>query len=237
MDTVGKQTETEKENYAEWSAFMDRLVHDLREPLRSINVFAELLEESTKEKLDSETGQFVAEIRGGASRMQVLLEGLAGYSLAIHEASAEGASTSLQSALKIVQANMGEKIRAAGATVTAGELPRVSLSLERAMQVFEHLLSNSLRFRSEEPPQIYISATDEDGGMCAVSVRDNGIGIPEEFHETVFRPFVRVEGKKYPGAGMGLAICRRIVEAHGGTMRMASAPDRGVICTFTLPAA
>ena len=237
MDGAGSPKQSEmQENYGEWSAFVDRLVHDLREPLRSINVFAELLEESAKEKLGAEDAQYVTEIRGGASRMQVLLEGLAAYSMSMHEPSA-AAATSLQSALKIVLANMGAKIREEGATVTAGDLPRVALSLDRAMQVFEHLIGNSLRFRSQEAPAIRISAVESENGYWAISVQDNGLGIPAEFHEAVFRPFVRVEGKKYQGAGMGLAICRKIVEAHGGAMRMESPPDRGVICTFTLPAA
>ena len=216
---------------------MDRLVHDLREPLRSINVFAELLQESSHGRLDPGAGQYLAEIRRGAARVQTLLEGLAGYSMALREASAAPASTSLESALKIVLANMDERIRSNEAIVTAGGLPRVALSLERAMQLFEQLIANSLRFRSEAAPVIQITAAEEDGGMWAIRVQDNGIGIFPEHHEAVFRPFVRVEGKKYQGAGMGLAICRKIVEAHGGEIRMSSAPDGGVICTFTLPEA
>jgi light-regulated signal transduction histidine kinase (bacteriophytochrome) len=220
---------------ADWTAFMDRLVHDLREPLRSINVFAELLQDSSNSKRELESRQFLAEIRSGAGRMQTLLEGLGAYSMALHEAPV--GATSLQSALKIVVANMDEKIRASEATVSGSDLPRVTLSLERAMQVFEQLIENSLRFRSEAAPVIRISAEEEPGGMWAIHVEDNGIGVPPEHHEDVFKPFVRLEGRKYPGAGLGLTICRTIVEAHGGTIRMESAPAQGCICTFTLPEA
>jgi two-component system, chemotaxis family, sensor kinase Cph1 len=230
------ENHTNEESRAEWIAFIERLVHDLREPLRSINVFAELIQESG-DALQPETRQFLDEIRGGGSRMQVLLEGLAGYAMSMHEATAAPASTSLQSAFKIVLANMGEKIRAANATVTAGDLPRVAISLERAMQLFEQIIGNALRFRAERPVVIEISAVEEDGGMWKIEVQDNGIGIPPEYEAEVFRPFVRVEGKKYPGAGMGLAICKRIVEAHGGAMSMRAAAQGGVVCCFTLPRA
>jgi len=169
--------------------------------------------------------------------MQELMDGLSAYSLAVHEASAGPSTTSLQSALKIVLANMDEKVQAANASITSGNLPRVALSLERAMQLFEQLIGNALKFRSEAKPVIQISACEQEAGMWAVSVVDNGIGIPPEQLTAVFRPFVRVEGKRYPGAGMGLAICRKIVEAHGGTMWMESTPGKGSTCTFTLPGA
>ena len=105
------------------------------------------------------------------------------------------------------------------------------------MQLLENLISNSLRFRSEAAPVIRISAAPETAGMWTISVEDNGIGIAPEDCDAVFKPFMRVAGKKYPGAGLGLTICRSIVEAHGGTIRMESAPGRGSLCTFTLPMA
>jgi signal transduction histidine kinase len=210
------------------------LVHDLREPLRSINVFAELLQESPA---DPDMAHHLAEIRNSATRMQTLLQGLSGYSMALHETRASAASVSLQSALKIVLSNMDADIRANKAVVNIGDLPRVSLSLERAMQLFEQLIGNSLRFRSEDAPAVRVWSEEVDGGMAAIHIEDNGIGIPEEYRDTVFEPFFRVEGKKYPGVGMGLAICRKVVEAHGGTISMRAGANRGAVCTFTLPEA
>jgi signal transduction histidine kinase len=217
------------------AAFLDRLVHDLREPLRSINVFSELLAEMAQGRLGEEANQLLNEIYAGSARMRTVLEGLSGYSLALGESSGSG-SASLQSAFQIVLAALDDQIQACGATVTGQDLPSVDVSLDRLMQLLENLIGNSLRFRSEAPPVIRISAVPEAGGMWAVSVEDNGIGIAAEDCEAIFTPFMRVEGKKYGGAGLGLSACKRIVEAHGGTIRMESAPRHGSVCTFTLPA-
>lgn len=221
-----------------WAEFLDRLVHDLREPLRSIGVFSELLAEIAKGRLGEEGDRALGEILGGASKMGTLLEGLAGYSMALRE-SAESVSSAapLQSAFKIVLAELDDRIRACDATVTAVNLPTVNVGLETLMLLLRNLIGNSLRFRSEAAPVIRVSATPEDSGMWAIQVEDNGIGIAPEDCEAIFRPFMRVEGKKYGGAGLGLSVCRTIVEAHGGAIRMESAPGQGSICTFTLPEA
>jgi signal transduction histidine kinase len=214
--------------------FLDRLVHDLREPLRSIGAFSELLAEIAKGSLGDDGDHALGEILAGVSRMGTLLEGLSGYSVALRESSQ---SASLQSAFTIVLANLDDKIRACGAMVTGVSLPKVNVSLERLIQLLENLIGNSLLFRSDAAPAIRISATPEATGMWSVQVEDNGIGIAPEDCDAVFKPFMRVAGRKYPGAGLGLAICKKIVEAHGGTIRMESAPGRGSTCTFTLPAA
>jgi signal transduction histidine kinase len=215
--------------------FLDRLVHDLREPLRSIGVYSELLTEISNGRLGAEGDRVVSEILSGAARMGTMLEGLAGYSLALR--ASQGGSASLQSAFRIVTANLDDEIRGCNASVTGVGLPTVSVSLDRLVQLLENLIGNSLRFRSEAAPAIRITAAPEAGGeMWEVCVEDNGIGISPDDCETIFKPFMRVAGKKYPGAGLGLAICRNIVEAHGGTIRMESAPGGACICRFTLPA-
>jgi chemotaxis family two-component system sensor kinase Cph1 len=132
---------------------------------------------------------------------------------------------------------LGEQIRASGATVTAVDLPRVNLSLERSMQLLENLIGNALRFRSDAPPVIRVSASSGDDGMWMIRVEDNGIGVAREDCEAIFEPFMRVAGKRFPGTGLGLTICRRIVEAHGGTIRMESSQGQGSLCIFTLPEA
>jgi signal transduction histidine kinase len=225
---------------AQWEAFLDRLVHDMREPLRSINAFSELLAEMAKDRLGAEGDELLNEIFAGSARMRTLLEGLSGYSLALGDSSGSG-TASLQSAFQIVLAALDDRIKACGATVTGQDLlkqdlPKVDISLERLMQLLENLIGNSLRFRSEAPPVIRITAAPEAGDMWAISVEDNGIGIAPEDCEAIFTPFMRVEGKKYGGAGLGLSACKRIVEVHGGTIRMQSTPGRGSVCTFTLPA-
>jgi signal transduction histidine kinase len=230
---------TDRDDSAQWAEFLDRLVHDLREPLRSINAFSELLAELATGRLGAEGDQVLSEILGGATKMGILLQGLSGYTSALRETSGSlnVGSASLQSAFKIVVANLDARVRACNATVTGEGLPKVKVSLERLMQLLDQLIGNSLRFHSEAAPVIRISATPEPGGMWAIHVEDNGIGIAQEECEAIFKPFARVEGKKYGGAGLGLAICRRIVEAHGGTIRMESKLGESSVCTFTLPGA
>jgi signal transduction histidine kinase len=231
---------------AQDAEFLDRLVHDLREPLRSIGSFSELLAEIAEGRLDAEGNRVLSEILSGATKLGTLLDGLAGYSAALRGSAVSSSGTSsLPSALKIVVAQMAEQIRMSGATVsgvevTGGQLPCLAIGLEPLMKLLENLIGNSLRFRSEAAPVIRISAApdaapDKDG-LWAIRVEDNGIGIAPEDCETVFLPFKRVAGKKYPGSGLGLTVCKTIVEAHGGTIRMASGPGGGAVCTFTLTA-
>jgi signal transduction histidine kinase len=223
---------------ARWAEFLDRLVHDLREPLRGINAYSQLLSEVANERLGSEGEAALSEILASAARMRILLDSLAGYSVALRETDSPSTSgSSLQLAFSIVTAAMADQIRSSGATVTATDLPKVALSLERSMQLFENLIGNALRFRGEAAPVIHVSAREEPGEFWAIQVEDNGIGIPPEECEAIFQPFMRVEGRKYQGAGLGLTVSRQIVQARGGSIRMESTPGRGSICTFTLPAA
>jgi signal transduction histidine kinase len=222
---------------SQWAEFLDRLVHDLREPLRSIGVFSELLGDNARVRLDVEGDRALREILAGTSKMGILLQGLSGYSMALRESADSVSRASLQSAFKIVVAELQDSIRACDATVAAVNLPTVNVGLEGLMLLLRNLIGNSLRFRSAAAPVIRISATPEAPGMWVVQVEDNGIGIAPEDCDAIFKPFTRVEGKKYGGAGLGLSVCRRIVEAHGGTIRMESAPGRGAVCTFTVPEA
>jgi signal transduction histidine kinase len=202
-----------------------------------VNAYAELLAETARDCIGAEGEQAVREISSGATRMRTMLEGLATYSQVLNESAVVTMPSSLQSAFKIVSANLDDQIRACGAQVTAEGLPTVSLGLERSMQLLTELIGNSLRFQSEAPPVVRVSAVSLDDGMCAVSVQDNGIGIAAEDCDSVFEPFMRVDGRKYGGVGLGLTVCRRIVQAHGGAIRMEPGPAGGAVCTFTLPEA
>jgi signal transduction histidine kinase len=221
---------------SQWAAFLDRLIHDLREPLRAMNAYSQLLTEVANGRLGEEGDLALGEVLQGALRIRTLLDSVSGYSVALRETADSGAA-SLQLAFNIVVAAQQTPIEAAGATVTGADLPKVAVSLERLMQLLENLIGNALRFRREEPPVIQVTAREQDDGAWLVQVEDNGIGIAAEDCEAVFQPFMRVEGRKYPGAGLGLTICRRIVEAHGGRIWIESVPGQGSICCFTLPAA
>jgi light-regulated signal transduction histidine kinase (bacteriophytochrome) len=218
--------------------FLDRLVHDMREPLRSVHAFTELLSEVAKDRLGAEGEEAIREILSGTTRIRTLVDGLSGYSVALRESAASPAKSgaSLQLAFEIVVDALDNEIRACGAKVTAENLPRVGVSLERLMQLLENLIGNSLKFKGDAPPVVRVSARPEADGW-AVEVEDNGIGIDAADSERIFKPFTRLHGRKLPGAGLGLPLCQKIVEAHGGEIRMSPRAEGGSICTFWLPAA
>jgi signal transduction histidine kinase len=219
-----------------WVTFLDRLAHDLREPLRTVHTFSELLQEAAKGRLDPECDQFLEEILAGSARMGVLVDGLSQYALALEEKDA-GAEASLQLAFDAVVAALDDKIQASGATVTSDPLPRVGVRLERLIQLLENLIGNGLCFRGDAAPVIHVSAQPGPGDQWTIRVSDNGIGIAPEDREAIFKPFVRIHGRKYPGVGLGLTICRTIVENHGGKMQLEPGAGAGSVFAFTLPAA
>lgn len=221
----------------EWAEFLDRLVHDLREPLRSIHAFSELLSENRADPAGGDSEEAIGQILSGTTRIRTLVDGISGYTLALRErAEPVEAKASSQLAFDLTLDALDNSIRACGATVTADPLPRVAVSLERLMQLLENLVGNSLKFRGEAPPEVHVSAQSGEDG-CTFEVRDNGIGIDPADCERVFEPFARIHGRKFPGAGLGLAMCRKIVEAHGGEIRIRPRAEGGSVCTFRLPAA
>ena len=222
----------------DWAEFLDRLIHDLREPLRSIHAFTELLSETAKDRLGVEGEEAMREILSGTTRIRTLADGLSGYSMALRESADSPAASgaSLQLAFDIVLDVLDSQIRACGATVTAENLPRVSVGLERSTQLLENLIGNSLKFKGDAPPVIRVSTRSEAAGWT-IEVEDNGIGIDAADSEKIFKPFTRINGRKLPGVGLGLPLCRKIVEAHGGEIRMSPRAEGGSICTFWLPAA
>lgn len=221
----------------EWAEFLDRLIHDVREPLRSVHAFSELLRETAAERIGPDGETAVGEIVSGAARMRTLVDGISGYALALREAdAAPGQHCSMQLAFELVSDSLAKQIQACGASVSAEGLPRVGMGLERAMQLLENVIGNSLKFRSEAAPEIRLTATAEADGWN-VAVEDNGIGVDGEESQRFFLPFSRVHGRKYPGAGLGLATCRRIVEAHGGWISLTSREGGGAVCRFWLPEA
>jgi signal transduction histidine kinase len=222
-------------NEQNWPRFLERLAHDMREPLRSIHTFSELLADSAQGRLDPECDRFITEIVTGTDRIGTMADSLSQYALALEEP--DGAEASLQLAFSAAVAQLDPEIRASGATITGDALPRVGVKLERLIQLFANLIGNSLRFRRETPLAIHVSADFLPPGQWLIRVTDNGLGVPAEERETIFRPFMRAHGRSFPGVGLGLAICRTIVENHGGTIRMEPAQGAGSVFLFTLPAA
>jgi signal transduction histidine kinase len=237
---LSEQDHSERETLgksSEWPQFLDRLVHDLREPLRSIHAFSELLGETAKGRLGEEGEDALREIFSGTARIRTLIDSLAGYSLALRKGdlSIPEQGVSLQLAFELAIDGFSKDILACDASVTGQGLPRVVIGLEPLTQVLENLIGNCLKFRGEASPVISVSALEEDEGVI-LRVADNGIGLDAVDCDKVFQPFMRVHGRKYPGAGMGLSICRKIIEAYGGWIRMMPGIGGGSVCEFWLPA-
>jgi signal transduction histidine kinase len=180
----------------------------------------------------------LAFISAGAKQNDLLLDGLTNYAIALQLDTASFRSMPTDVILRSVLAKLAEELRDNDAQVTYGELPRLIGHPDRLMQVFEHLIRNALRHRAAASPRIHIAAelhSEASGGAWLFSVRDNGPGLPTASLESIFRPFTKV-GEQRSGAGLGLAICRVIVEKHGGNIWAESEERSGSTFLMTLPA-
>ncbi len=223
--------------------------HDLQEPLRMIASYAQLLEQRYRGQLDADADEFIAFIIEGVCRMQQLILDLLEYSrlgISPPDIRSTDANTSCQFALL----NLQEAIAQARASVTCDPLPTVMADPSQLTLLFQHLIANAIKFHGAEPPVVHIAARpeDESNGKPApgsrpptsyvFSVRDNGIGIEPQYFDRIFIIFQRLHKRReYPGNGIGLALCKRIVELHGGRIWVESTPGEGSTFLFTLPAA
>jgi light-regulated signal transduction histidine kinase (bacteriophytochrome) len=217
------------------SAFLLRACHDLRGSLRAIRANAELLQ---RDGAAAETADFerrLGFIVDGARRIDLLTDGLSGYSIALQIEEASFQFTRMDAQLRTALAKLDKELREQGAEVTYGELPGVLGNPDRLAQIFETLLRNALRHRGQSSARIHVSA-EKQGEEWLFAVRDNGPGIDAAYLERIFRPFERLNPTEHEGVGMGLAICRAIVERHGGRLWAESTPGTGSTFLFTLPA-
>jgi len=207
--------------------------HDLQEPLRVVTGYVQLIERRFKGQLDADTHQFIDYIVDGASRMRQLITDLLNYSR-VGTRGEPMAPTALDAVLRRVLADLREGVAESGSVVTHDVLPTVLADETQLAQLFQNLIGNAIKFRSERRPEIHISAS-RDGNGWILSVRDNGIGIEKQYWDQVFVIFQRLHTRqKYPGTGIGLAICKRIVERHGGRIWLDSTPGQGTTFYFTL---
>jgi PAS domain S-box-containing protein len=210
--------------------------HDLQEPLRTIVSFTQLLERRYSGQLDPDADEYIGFIVGAGKRMQSLINDLLEYSRVTTKGS-EMKMTDSEAVLEAALADLRIKIEETGASIAVDRLPAVIADASQLQQVFVNLISNAITFRREEPPHVHISA-QRTGNFVQFSIQDNGIGIEPEYQEKIFVIFQRLHGReKYPGTGIGLAICKRIVERHGGCISLESEPGNGSTFHFTLPAA
>lgn len=212
--------------------------HDLQEPLRKISSFCTLLERRYAGQLDERADQYIAFAVDGAKRMQALINDLLAFSRVGRVGATGFHEVDLAAAAEQARSNVQGAAEETGATITVADgLPTVRGDEALLVAVFQNLISNAMKFHGDDPPQIDISAA-RDGDDWVLTVRDNGIGIDPEFADRIFVIFQRLHQKEtYPGTGIGLAMCRKIVEYHGGRIWLATDGGPGSTFRFTLPAA
>ena len=209
--------------------------HDLQEPLRMVASYTQLLAKRYKGRLDSDADEFIAFAVDGSNRMQGLIQDLLAYSRAgtngkaLHEISSE-------KALKDALANLRAAIQESGAVVTHDSLPAIITDDTQLVQVFQNLVGNAIKYRSAEDPRVHVSATKNGGSEWTFSVRDNGLGIDPQYFERIFVLFQRLHGREeFKGTGIGLTICKKIVERLGGRIWVESQLEKGSTFHFALP--
>jgi PAS domain S-box-containing protein len=229
-----RTTEITRSN-AELEQFAYVASHDLQEPLRMVASYVELLARRYKGRLDQDADEFIGFAVDGAVRMKRLINDLLNYSRAGRGQPL--GPVQLGGAVNRALANLAFSIEEAGAIVTCDALPTVRGDESQLVELVQNLVANAVKFRGPRPPRIHISSTRK-GAQWLISVRDNGIGINSEYADRIFVMFQRLHGAaEYPGTGIGLAICKRIVERHGGVIWMESQPGHGSTFQFTLNAA
>ena len=208
--------------------------HDLKEPLRKISNFTSMLERRYKGSLDEKADQYIHYVVDGAQRMEGLINDLLLYSRA-GRGELEATSVDMEKVFQQTADDLGRAIEEAGAAVDHDPLPVVQGNRRQLGQLFQNLMANALKFRGEQPPRVHISAV-KTGDEWIFCVQDNGIGFDPEQQERIFGIFQRLHTRtEYPGTGIGLAVCKKIVERHGGRIWAESAPGRGARFYFSLP--
>jgi signal transduction histidine kinase len=226
--------ELERSN-AELEQFAYVASHDLQEPLRKVASFCQLLQRRYIGQLDARADQYIEFAVDGAKRMQALIDDLLAFSR-VGRSQREPAQVSCASALSQARTNLAADIRRCGATVSSSELPVVRAEFSLITSLFQNLVGNAIKFRSDEPPRVTVSA-EREGDFWLFAVTDNGIGIDPEFAERIFVIFQRLHDRStYAGTGIGLAMCRKIVEHYGGAMWLDTSFHDGARFRFTLPA-
>jgi light-regulated signal transduction histidine kinase (bacteriophytochrome) len=203
--------------------------HDLREPLRTMSLYTDMLVQ--KMPMDANTKQMAKFIVDGAARMATLVDDLLSFaSTGVHE---PPRCIDLQHVVAQAQQNLAVAIKASGARVTADRLPMVIGNEIHSVRLFQNLISNALKYRGKNPVEIHVTA-ERHGPVWVIRIKDNGLGIAPENQARVFMPFIRLANRDIPGTGLGLAVCKKIVEGLGGTIWVESSLGAGSTFCFTI---
>jgi PAS domain S-box-containing protein len=212
----------------ELRAFAQNIAHDLREPLRTISAFTQLLIRKTE--LSPDNREFADLIVNGVKSMSALVDDLLSSASYGYKGAVE--SVEMQQAARQAMQNLREAIASSAASITLDALPAVLGNECDLVRLFQNLISNAVKYRSAAPSEIRITA-EQSGPDWVIKIRDNGIGIPREHHHRVFGLFTRLNNHRVPGAGIGLAVCKKIVEERGGTIWVESEPGAGSTFCFS----
>ncbi|GEP51252.1 hypothetical protein FNO01nite_19240 [Flavobacterium noncentrifugens] len=247
-----RKLETELEQLRKQSKELDSFSsiasHDLKEPLRKIMLFSKLVIDAEKEKVSETSARYLERIAVSADRLQHLIDDLIAYSRTGTE-KIKFTKTNLNQIVAAAKSELKESIKAKNVEITADELPTIHALKSQMTQLFTNLLSNSIKYsKADEISQIHISCekatadslsklnTQPEMTYYKIAISDNGIGFPNEFSEVIFEPFKRLHGKDdYAGTGIGLAICKKIVENHNGFIAAESEPGKGTVFSVFLP--
>src|SRR5205085_11889192 len=222
-DELAKKAEELQRSNAELEQFAYVASHDLQEPLRMVSSYTQLLARRYNDKLPGEAQEFMHYVVDGAARMKQLIEDLLAYSR-VGTKGKEFKPVPVEAPLKRAIANLHAAISESSAGVTWDALPSVEADEVQLAQLFQNLIGNALKFRGPAVPRIHVSA-GEQAGEWRITVADNGIGIEPQYFERIFMLFQRLHTMgEYPGTGIGLAICKKVVERHGGRIWVNSTP-------------
>ncbi|HTB12774.1 MAG TPA: ATP-binding protein, partial [Bryobacteraceae bacterium] len=210
--------------------------HDLQEPLRQVTNFVQLISQTASPRLSAEEQKYLAFVVEGAERMEHLIRALLSYSHLGHGEHAAHTKVDLNAIVDRLVDDLSDRLTEADGEVTRTALPAVKGDSVQLADVIQNLLINSIKYRrAKEPLKVQICAAQDSPEEVTISLRDNGQGIEPAYHDLIFLPFKRLHGREIPGTGIGLAICRRIIEAHGGRIWIEPVDGPGTAFHFSLP--